>query len=474
MIPNVYQQNVYTHIDKCVEGTKQNLNVDAVAGSGKTSTIVSALDRLPKCRVLFCAFNRHIADTLAKRAPYFVEACTLNSFGFSILRDHSYYKVKATKTIDILWFDIFKKLNRKKYMRIRKDVARVVGLLKANMVITPSGQEIDAIVDSQGIILSNQDADFAEIVINTFKLCANAQKKVIDFDDQLYFPYIMQLPVPQFDYVFVDEAQDLNLIQMWLIEQAAEKGVIVTVGDTHQAIYGFRGAQTDAMSIIAEQFNATTLPLSICYRCAKSIVAEAQQIVPQIEHAPGAEDGIVDTIGFDEYDQKLIDGDWVLCRTTAPLVKEALRLIRRKQKAIVRGRDIGESLYPLIEHADNLEAYEDRMCKHFQNKEAQLVAILDRIETFRVLLEAYGREDIKNGIREVFAESTLGVTYCTVHRAKGLETDRVFLICPELMPHPRCTVPWQQEQEQNLKYIAITRAKKEFFYVEGVKNAVHD
>jgi superfamily I DNA/RNA helicase len=53
----------------------------------------------------------------------------------------------------------------------------------------------------------------------------------------------------------------------------------------------------------------------------------------------------------------------------------------------------------------------------------------------------------------------------TIHKAKGLENDRIFFLCPELIPSKYATQPWQYEQEANLKYVAITRAKQELIYV---------
>lgn len=56
----------------------------------------------------------------------------------------------------------------------------------------------------------------------------------------------------------------------------------------------------------------------------------------------------------------------------------------------------------------------------------------------------------------------------TIHKAKGLENDKIFLICPELIPSRFATQLWQLKQEQNLLYVAITRAKKDLTYVSKV------
>src|SRR3990172_8957636 len=82
-LPSKYQQTIFDFI---VTGTGHAV-VEAVAGSGKTTTIVNALDLTPKdARVGFVAFNKHIASELKKRAPDHVHVSTLHSLGLSILR----------------------------------------------------------------------------------------------------------------------------------------------------------------------------------------------------------------------------------------------------------------------------------------------------------------------------------------------------------------------------------------------------
>jgi len=71
-------------------------------------------------------------------------------------------------------------------------------------------------------------------------------------------------------------------------------------------------------------------------------------------------------------------------------------------------------------------------------------------------------------IEQIFSDNgKAGVKLSSVHRAKGLEANVVWILCPDLMPHPKAEQPWEQEQEMNLKYVAITRAKRELRVVEG-------
>ena len=67
----------------------------------------------------------------------------------------------------------------------------------------------------------------------------------------------------------------------------------------------------------------------------------------------------------------------------------------------------------------------------------------------------------QNRINMIFSDdSKNGICLSTVHKSKGLESDRVFIICPDkFYVKPCMRVPWMAEQERNLVYVAITRAK---------------
>ena len=465
MTPNKYQLDIYDHI----KAKRGHAMVDAVAGSGKTTTIVAALEMLPMdANVLFVAFNRHIAEELKKRVPLNCEAATLNSLGYSIVRNSTkgYTKIKETKTEDVLWFEVFggKQVNRGKYYRSLTVVKRLVGLFKSYAIMEPTIEDCEFFSDRYEFC-PEENGEF-ELAIRTH-LAGMKQKTVLDFDDQIFYPLAFDYKTPTFDYVFVDETQDLNPAQIELVKRVCDRdGMIVAVGDTRQAIYGFRGADPQAMDHMVKSLNMTCLPLSVCYRCAKNIVIEAQKEVPHIEYCETAEEGAIKTMHASRLLSAVQPGDFILCRTTAPLVELVLQFIREGRKAFVRGRDFGQSLLNIIQYIHDLDAYEQKMQLALQKKPAALLTTQDQIDTMRVLVAMYHDEaSIRRAISDIFENDGKGIMLSTIHRSKGLETDRVFLIRPDLVPHPRATQDWMIDQEHNLKYIAVTRAKKEFVYV---------
>ena len=70
-------------------------------------------------------------------------------------------------------------------------------------------------------------------------------------------------------------------------------------------------------------------------------------------------------------------------------------------------------------------------------------------------------------LQSVFADGESGVTFSTVHQAKGLEAERVFIARPDLMPLARVRQEWELQQELNIEYVAYTRSKSELYFLEG-------
>lgn len=466
--PTKHQQAIFDFI----QNSQKHLVIEAVAGSGKTTTIVKALSLIPEDqRALFLAFNRHIVNTLKNRVPLHVNVSTLNSFGWQVLRPAMHNpKINADKTKNIFWFDICENKHRKTFGKYCSAVCKLVSLFKAYGMKNPTPKDIEFLVNHYEVDTDNKGIEYA---IQAHQI-GHTKTRVVDFDDQLYLPIMRGLSIPRYDVVFIDETQDLNPIQIEMIKRI--QGRIIAVGDSKQAIYGFRGADPQAMQNVINAFQATILPLSICFRCAKNIVIKAQELVPHIEYSEDQNNGTVVSMDAQKYRREAINQDLVLCRTTAPLVQEALKMISMGKAAFVLGRDIGKDLIELYERLTknepfSLEAlalYETQQMERLKNKETILLRVQDQIETLRALYQAHSSDLIK-AINQLFVETSNGITYSTIHKAKGLEYDRVFIICPELLPHPKCSSDWQIQQEMNLKYVAITRAKKELVFVEGIK-----
>ncbi len=496
--PSVGQQSIYDWVES---GSGSGI-VNAVAGSGKTYTIVNACDLIDKEKeCVFLAFNKAIAVELGAKVPSHVEAKTLNSLGHRAWVAHvGRVMLNEKKT-----FELCREHLIGHERRLRADVCKLVGLAKS-FGIAPQ-------TDREGVfhgLMGNMYDDFLQLIehfdidvkmTDEPTLIALAQYilkksadsyRFIDYDDQLWMPVISNIPVKRYDWVIIDEAQDLSPVQRKLVSMSLKPdGRLLAVGDPHQAIYGFRGAASDSMERLKSDFKCVEMPLSISYRCAKRIVAKAQEVVPHIEPSPTAPEGIVDYLTTNDFFYKI--GDMVICRNAAPLVSLAYELLARRVPVLMMGRDIGEGLIKLIDKlkpkgidGDNglrvkLELWSAKEIERAFKKEQdhKVQSIEDKRDSILAFLDGCKATTIptlKAEIEDLFKPGKVGqrVVLSTIHKAKGLEAERVFVYRTDLMPSKYAKLEWMQQQEQNLIYVAYTRAKRELYLVEERANDDND
>lgn len=477
-----------------------NAVVEAVAGSGKTTTILSALNYTDKnAKVAFVAFNKRIATELGNRAPDHVHVSTLHSLGLQNIRNQ-FGKVKVDNRK--FWYILngqSEKLNTSKstvapltqFTKSEQEVLdengsvikHIVSLLKMQ-VMEPTEQNMDWICDRYGINTNGERTTIYNAAELIFTISIKLNDVIVDFNDMIHSPAIGQVQSEKFDFLFVDECQDLNKAQAKLVLASIhENSRIVAVGDTAQAIYGFAGADTESISRLVKDLDAKILPLSICYRCPPNHIELAQQFVPQIQAFEGKENGTVAHLTFSQMMEIAKSGDLVMCRTNAPLVAPAFELIRRGIKAVVLGRDIGTGLQSLCKKVakhnssstltellyDLSEYREIQMRKLIASKKMTQAAKLDdQVDTIIALAHNADTIDgLYSKIDQVFDDREQGVVFSSIHKAKGCEADRTFILRPDLVPHKMATAEWEMEQERNLQYVMLTRSKSEMYFVSG-------
>lgn len=316
--------------------------------------------------------------------------------------------------------------------------------------------------------------------------------RCIDFTDQIWLPVKWEIYKRRwfkpYKFVLCDEAQDLNAIQLELaIGLAGSSGRQLFVGDPHQAIFGFAGADNRSYQKILERTKATELPLSTCYRCPRSHIDLVRRQFPNIpiEAKEDADFGEIQQLEEKDLGQHLKVGDRVISRKTAPLVSQCIKLIARGIAATVKGRDIGETIKRDLEEIASMPRfrYEDFHAaaseyralkvlkyKEMDNEEQLIQNLNDKLEALTTIYisqpQAKSIADLSAYIDSLFSDDISPITLSTCHRAKGLEGDRIFILKPEDMPMTwRNQMEWQKEQEDNLLYVALTRSKSELFVV---------
>lgn len=466
--------------------------LEAVAGSGKTFSLMKGVEVIDGQTALV-AFNKAIATELKSRLERMgigfrqAQAGTAHSFGFSAVRKAFGNVQVSARKVDTIVDELF--AGDDKLALIKDAVITLVDLAKQRAIgVNTRMTDLDAwydLIDHFDVDIPGEDDTNMDLVVKKAQDVLRRSNRItttIDFNDMVYLPLIHNLRMWQFDNVMVDEAQDTNEARRLLYRKMLKSnGRMIAVGDPHQAIYGFTGADADSLDRIREDYNAVTLPLSVTFRCPKAVVEFAQQWVQHIEAAETSEEGMVRgarltdlfTPGY------LLPTDAILCRNTAPLVKTAFALIRNKIACRVEGREIGSGLIKLaqkwkittIAALDNkLSAYEEREVKKAIKKkqESKAQAVSDIVATLRVVMEEAtlagesSIADVVARIEAIFDNDVKGVvTLSTIHKSKGREWPRVFWLDRErTCPSPWAKRQWQLEQEFNLCYVAATRAER--------------
>lgn len=443
--------------------------------------------------IAFVAFNKSIATELQKRVPEGCRAMTMHSMGYSaVLKAFGQLRSPDGNRVqniicELLGKDIWDM--RKTQPALLKATARLVSLCKTNLVESEEEKSaLDDLASHYDVDLNGCRDQVYDLVPRVLDRCLDVAKDgYIDYDDMIWLPIALQLPLFKHDLLLVDEAQDLNRVQQELAQRCSR--TLVLCGDPRQAIYGFAGADSNSIpnmeAILQKTPNGcTTLPLTMTYRCGKSIVAEAQRLVPDFEAHEDNPDGAVTHATMGSYSKTVTDADMVLCRVTAPLVSACFKFIRDGRKAIIQGRDIGRGLVSTVNKMKATEVvdliqkldewlFQERTKENAKRhpNEDRLIALEDRVACLHCFCDgAISVDQVISKIEQMFTDDKTcpGIMLSSVHKAKGLEANRVFLLRPvgSGIPHPMASSPWQVEQEYNLLYVAITRAIHELIYVD--------
>ena len=493
-----YQKDIFDYI----EHGQGHLVVEAAAGSGKTFTLIKCLELIPNDkRILLTAFNKDIVNELKKKAKEFpnVECKTLHGLGMlmvmknvdemspvpEIFKYSSQFYSNPSAYTKINLFRL-KKHDRKTYM---DNVKKYVDFARYFLCQTPKDlDEIEKVYEIETV------ADEKEVAMKLLEW-GKTNLKTMDYTDMIWLPNVLNLkPIGlQYDYIMVDECQDMNKAERELVLKCFKMGTrMVSVGDENQLIYQFSGSDKDSLNTLKNLPNTKCLPLSISYRCADSIVEYAQRIVPSIEKNDDHRAGnVLEDVPLED----VKDGDMVLCRTNAPLVDLYNRYLKLGKKSYIVGKDIGSNMKTIIESMNKTEVnwgniekdglfirlYDDLFetrnkimaesnvskedainSRQFQDKLDMINAIGAMANGINSVDELLGKIDV------VFPKKVQkeGIKLSTIHKSKGLECENVYIACKSLMPSKNATTKWEKRQERNLMYVAYTRAKNKLGFLD--------
>ena len=460
----------------------------------KSTTLVKCLDFISEnSKVLLTAFNTDIVNELKKKVndkPN-VDIRTLHSLGLLFIKKNipqasaipepfkydSYIKNNIRELSSINLYT----LRGREYFKYIDNIKKYVDFGRYYLCQTVN--DLGFIESRYGI---ETIADEKEVALQVMEWGKNALE-TIDYTDMVWLPNALFLkPLGLlFDFIMVDECQDMNKAERELVLKCFKMGTrMVSVGDTQQMLYAFSGGDPESFNALKSIPNTKCLPLSISYRCGKNIVDFAKKIVPTIEAAEHAIDGqVIRNVSLDI----VKDGDMILCRNNAPLVQIYNEFLKLGKKSFIRGKDIGNNLKALVKSTKqdvlNVDCNEDGVFVRLyddlfvsRNKlmekfdidadtainSPQIQNKLDMINALEILAEGINKsEEIIEKIDEIFPKRDKkdGISLSTIHKAKGLEANNVFIACESLMPSKSAKKNWEIRQEYNLMYVAYTRAK---------------
>lgn len=466
--------------DELRHGTA-NLVLEARAGTGKSTSCREGMWRLLEAdrnlAIRYCCFNTKVAQEFGAKAPPGVEVGTMHRFGLEALRAAFRSNPEKNKTYFVL--DECGGRDLKRY--VRKSISMLVGLAKNHMVIP--GDDLSDDFGTLWELVNRFDIQTyrqPDHIIGLAWECLRRSVEItniVDFDDMLWLCVVHGVPFPNVDFLFIDEAQDLNGTQHAMAEQMSGSGRTVVVGDPYQSIYAFRGADSQSMERLKAKLDAKTLPLTVTFRCPRSHVERARELVPDFEAAPEAPEGEWDDAPDQAAVEDALPGDLILCRANARLVSACLKAIGSRKPATVRGRNFADSLLSIIARLNdpgtvatflrNLDAWKAREIVQLSERDGT-DDLIEQVQDRAACLEAVAKScdspaEIPTVLNRLFSDDDAGrmVTFSSVHRAKGSEARRVTYIdvpYSAKRDKDRPPQPWELQQRRNLRYVALTRS----------------
>jgi superfamily I DNA/RNA helicase len=446
-----------------VAKTNSNLMVNALAGSGKTSTLKLIEAASPIKPILFLAFGKKNAEDGRKTMASTTKVSTFNSLGHGIWGQAigKCFKPDVRKTGDIYRQIIAdaKPSEKGKLWEAYWPVVEAVGYAKSRGYIPTSH-----VMHTKRLCAWEEPDDFVhQQVDHVLNLSiAAAYKGSCDFDDQIYMPALFSGTFPKFPLVMVDEYQDLNPCNHAMITKLTKSSRLIGVGDPHQSIYAFRGAQASGMADAVRAYSMTECDLTVSFRCPEAIVRSVQWHVPKFRWAKTGGN----VTGLNRLDvTKLPAETTFICRNNVPLISLAMRCLSAGIGVNVSGSDIGPKLV--------------RQMKKLGKEDMPRTALKAAIAEWRAAKEDRGSRTAADtaACMQVFADhgANLGQAiayaehlfkqdsgqfyFTTIHKAKGLEYPTVVMLDQFLIGH--------NEQEKNLSYVGATRSSDQLYYVNS-------
>lgn len=500
--------------------TRQDVAIEAFAGTGKSSTLELIARAHASERILVIVFNKSAQIDVAARMPRWVETRTFDSLGFAGAPETSVTKFRTQREV--------KPWEPGAPIRRAADIAAWLGIDR-NPIVAEQTRTVVAVDGTETVETYTgpvNPAHAAALAIRTVEWwCTSADPQILDrhvHDDAPITPSLAAAVVPVAQKVWDDvtspagriRVTNSHLTKMWALSQpdftrpgsgpkvtptmlmvdeaqdtapvvaavvAAQKMQTIVVGDPYQAIYAWRGA-TDYLSQVKVEHR---LPLTQSWRFGPQVAGAANKLLVRM----GARNALIGAgkpgMVVDAY--TMADASAVLCRTNAGVLSEIIAVMASGRQAAVTAGTKADLVAlaktarwlmalgtpgepkpttvpepPARVHED-LAAYSSwtDLDRAIRMGEADRAA-----ERLYETVEQHGIDTIDDIAARVLEDTgNLGphvTVITTAHKAKGGQWDRVRIGDDFPQPRKNSTGAGMTEpgfEEQKLAYVAVTRAK---------------
>lgn len=545
-IPSSYQQKI---LDYFITNVNKNLLVNALAGSGKSST-ACLLTEHSKTSDIYIAFNSSVvAEFKNKIKNPKTKVMTIHSLAYSIML----YNVEQEKPVikksgfgarnsnssskvildnfkpykildDLITKEYGKYVPFTKRVFLKDSYVNLYNLCRLTLTNMSINTDVRNLIKDHTLFEYYGDENYSapsieEITSTLKKLDTKSQdlfetERIVDFTDMIWITYNKLLSkewsVPywaMYTNIYCDEIQDFSNIQLNFLKFIKRaNGRYVFIRDFHQAIYNFSRANAQAFKQIPKMFAPVEeFDLPVCYRCAKSHLNRVNReygipILPR-DNAP---EGFIKTIEKKDIVNYVQAGDMIISRKNkwvAPVIldlakngipvyiedKEMVAAIKKiidsSKEYTVRGlkRSLRDTVNSFNKKLSEL-IFKDNQVGEENDEESKLQAVtsttakIDNINFVLEILEGYEENHSPNDTIFLFSSfvtrllnttpSLDCVRLCSIHKAKGLEAENVFVLNEARINYDFRNSKEQNIQEKNLSYIATTRAKNGLYLVK--------
>ncbi|XP_075932332.1 F-box DNA helicase 1 [Anarhichas minor] len=488
------------------------VKIVAFAGTGKTTTLVKYAEQRPHLRFLYVAFNKSVASEAQRRFPSNVACKTVHSLAYANVGRKYQFRQKLTFNLKPFAINSVLPQGRGGFVRAKVVTTTLNAFMASpDEAITvghvPSFRKVK---DRKEIILEDEKVLFAREAQTIWNKMKDLNETKVDAYYMTHDGYLklwqLQVPKPclsyQYDVLFIDEAQDCTPVIMdVLLSQSCGK---VLVGDPHQQIYTFKGA-VNALNLVehthifyltqsfrfgAEIAYVGATILKVCKGVEKILVGGKQK--------GGVCDETADRVGEAlRSGVSLCPGKTaILSRCNVSVFSEAVRLTDSNPQCrihFIGGVDgIGlNRILDIYQLMEGTKFIRDPLIRRFANNSPNAFWALKKyvkqtddleLDAKLNIVEKYGKRipELVKRLEMCFEDDFHKADFIvgTVHKAKGLEFDTVmvtddFAKVPSskhnLHFNPDFSFSDIADDEWNLLYVAVTRAKTSLIITKSIR-----